>query len=384
MTNRSRKKSRLLQSRRAETVGRPPGSVVIDPASPSPIVHLTVFSPDELLETTVTDVDAIRPHLERNVVVWVNVAGLGDEATLRRLAEMFELHPLALEDVVNAHQRPKVDRFGEHLFITARMPRANRECATEQVGLFLGRNFVVTFLEDPGDCFEPVRRRLRTRDGMIRRRGADYLAYALLDSAVDAYFPMLEQFGDRLEEMEDEAIVKPTPALVARIHDAKRELRALRRIFWPLREAMNELVREPTHLVSEETRVYFRDLYDHTVQIIDLVETYRELGADLVDLYLSSLSNRMNEIMRVLTIIATIFMPLSFIVGIYGMNFDPEVGPLSMPELHWKYGYVAVWCVIGATVVGMLMFFHRKGWLGAQSPLADPEALARHWRKSQD
>ncbi|MBX9695444.1 MAG: magnesium/cobalt transporter CorA, partial [Cyanobacteria bacterium] len=311
----------LLQHRRAETVGRPPGSVVIDPTSPKPVIHLTVFSPDELLETTVPDAAAIRSHLERNVVVWVNVEGLGDEAALRSLAALFHLHPLALEDVVNVHQRPKVDRFGEHLFITARMPRQDQECSTEQLGLFLGRNFVLTFVEDPGDCFDSVRRRLRTSDGMLRRRGADYLAYALLDSAVDAYFPMLELFGDRLEELEDEAILKPTPALVARIHGAKRDLRSLRRIFWPLREAMNELVREPTHLVSEETRVYFRDLYDHTVQIIDLVETYRELGADLVDLYLSSLSNRMNEIMRVLTIMSTVFMPLSFIVGIYGMNF---------------------------------------------------------------
>lgn len=384
MKHRSREKHRLLQHRRAETVGRPPGSVVIDPASPQPVVQLTVFSPDELLETTITDAASIKPHLERNVVVWVNVEGLGDEATLRSLAELFELHPLALEDVVNVHQRPKVDRFGERLFITARMPREGNNCSTEQLSLFLGRNFVVTFLEDPGDCFEPVRRRLRTRDGMIRRRGADYLAYALLDSAVDAYFPLLEAFGNRLEDLEDEAIIKPTPALVARIHDAKRDLRSLRRIFWPLREAMNELVREPTHLVSEETRVYFRDLYDHTVQIIDLVETYRELGADLVDLYLSSLSNRMNEIMRVLTIMSTVFMPLSFIVGIYGMNFDTTVGPLNMPELHWKYGYVAVWGVIIATVVGMLLFFYRKGWLGAQSPLADPESVAREWKNLRD
>lgn len=383
MTKTSHKKHRLLQ-RRAETVGRPPGSVVIDPSSPQPIVQLTVFSPDELLETTITDLAAIRPHLERNVVVWVNVEGLGDEAKLRELAALFELHPLALEDVVNAHQRPKVDRFGEHLFITARMPRTDHECATEQLGLFLGRNFVVTFLEDPGDCFEPVRRRLQTRDGMIRRRGADYLAYALLDSAVDAYFPLLEVFGNRLEELEDDAILKPSPMLVARIHEAKRDLRSLRRIFWPLREAMNELVREPSHLVSEETRVYFRDLYDHTVQIIDLVETYRELGADLVDLYLSSLSNRMNEIMRVLTIIATLFMPLSFIVGVYGMNFDPDAGPLNMPELRWKYGYVAVWGVIGLTVIGMLYYFYRKRWLGAQSPLGDPEAVAREWKKLRD
>ena len=367
-----RNKRRLLQLRRAETVNRPPGSVVIDPESPQPLLKLTVYGSHEMQELVITDVAQIKPHLAREVVVWLNVEGLGDEATLRSIAALFGLHPLALEDAVNVHQRPKVDRFGDHLFITTRMPRAGTQCATEQLGLFLGRNFVVTFLEDPGDCFEPVRRRLRDTDGLIRSRGADYLAYALLDASIDAYFPLLEVFGDRLEDLEDEVIVRPEPSLISRVHESKQDLRSLRRIIWPLREAMNEIVRDPTHLITEETRVYFRDLYDHAVQIIDLVETYRELGADLTDLYLSSLSNRMNEIMRVLTVIATIFMPLSFIVGIYGMNFNTAASPWNMPELNWPYGYPMVMGITIAVAGGMLISFGRRGWLGKQTPAQGP------------
>jgi magnesium transporter len=375
----SRKKRRrhdLPGLRRPATIGAPPGSVIIDPQAPRPIIHLTYFNATELVETAIADTAAIRDHLTRPGIVWVNVEGLGSESILRQLGQIFHLHPLALEDVVNVHQRPKVDRFGEQLFVTARMPRGVDGCKTEQVSLFVGANYVVTFLEDPGDCFEPVRRRLRESDGLIRRRGADYLAYALLDAAVDAYFPLLEQFGERLEALEDDVILRPEPAVVARIHEAKQDLRVLRRILWPLREAMNELARDQSKLIGDETRVYFRDLYDHTVQLIDLVETYREVGSDLTDLYLSALSNRMNEIMRVLTIIATIFMPLSFVVGIYGMNFDTSASRWNMPELRWPYGYPAVMALTAAIAGGMLVFFYRRGWLGRQANFDD-------WRQEE-
>jgi magnesium transporter len=364
-----RKKRRLRGlpgARRPVTVGAPPGSVIIDPQAPRPVVHLTFFNAAELVETAIVDPQAIREYLARPGVVWINVEGLGSESVLRQLAQIFQLHPLALEDVVNVHQRPKLDRFGEQLFVTARMPRSQNGCETEQVSLFVGGNYVVTFLEDPGDCFEPVRRRLRESDGLIRRRGADYLAYALLDAAVDAHFPLLEQFGERLETLEDDVIARPSPPVVARIHEAKHDLRVLRRILWPLREAMNELARDQSRFVGDETRVYFRDLYDHTVQLIDLVETYREMGSDLTELYLSALSNRMNEIMRVLTVIATIFMPLSFVVGVYGMNFNTATSRWNMPELNWAYGYPAVLALTAAIAGGMLLFFHRRGWIGRQ------------------
>jgi magnesium transporter len=353
-------------ARRPATIGAAPGTIIIDPEAPRPIVHLVYFSPTEFEEIAIVKTATIRDYLAKPGVVWINVEGFGSEAVLRELQEIFHLHPLALEDVVNVHQRPKVDRYGDQLYITARMPRSIDHCETEQVSLFVGANYVVTFLEDPGDCFEPVRRRLRETDGRIRHRSADYLAYALLDASVDAYFPLLERFGEKLEELEDDVILRPSPRIVARIHEAKHDLRSLRRILWPLREAMNELARDQTKLVCEETRVYFRDLYDHTVQLIDVVETYREMGSDLTDMYLSALSNRMNEIMRVLTVIATIFMPLSFVVGVYGMNFDPT-SPWNMPELHWRYGYEFVWAILLAISVGMLYFFRRRGWLGKQA-----------------
>ena len=352
--------------RRKATVGAPPGSLIIDPEAPKPEMHVIAYDKDRFVDRDIAEVSAIKPLLEAGHVVWVNVEGLGSERTLRDLAALFHLHPLAMEDVVNVHQRPKVDRYGELLFITLRMHAQKQVLQTEQVSMFVGKKFVVTFLEDPGDCFDAVRRRLRESDGLIRQRGSDYLAYALLDGAIDAFFPLLEEFGEQLEALEDEVILQPTPKVAARIHDAKFNLRALRRVIWPLRDAMNELNRDSSSIICDETRVYLRDLYDHTVQIIDIVETYREMGSDLTDLYLSSLSNRMNEIMRVLTVIATLFMPLSFIVGIYGMNFNTEFA-WNMPELNWRFGYLFVWGVILSTTLGMLGYFYRRGWLGAQT-----------------
>lgn len=363
------KKHRRPHFRKPAGPGAAPGTVIIDPEAPHPEVEVFQYSAESLSERKIHDVAEIAKFVGAPGVVWINVEGLGSERMLRGIAELFHLHPLALEDVVNVHQRAKVDRFGEYLFITARMPKSNDHLKTEQVSLFVGRGFVITFLEDPGDCFEAVRRRLRESDGLIRKRGADYLAYALLDAAVDAYFPLLERFGEALEELEDTVVVTPTPGIIGRVHDAKHDLRMLRRVIWPLREAMNELAREGSTIVTEETRLYFRDLYDHTVQIIDLVETYREMGADLTDLYLSSLSNRMNEIMRVLTVIATIFMPLSFIVGIYGMNFNTAVSPWNMPELNWYFGYPMALGLVATTAGVMLVYFHRRGWLGKQLTL---------------
>ncbi|HEV3024547.1 MAG TPA: magnesium/cobalt transporter CorA [Pirellulales bacterium] len=347
--------------------GAPPGLVVVDPSAPPPVVHLIAYGPEEFEERPIRDLTAIGEFAGRSRVCWVNVAGLGDAQVIGELGRLFGLHPLALEDVVNLHQRAKVEAYDEHLFVVARMARDDGVCDTEQVSLFVGHGFVLTFLEDPGDVFEPVRSRLRGGAGRIRESAPGYLAYALLDAVIDSYFPLIEVHGERLDALEDLVIVRPEQRLIASIHDAKRDLRALRRAIWPLREAMNMLAREASPWFDDETRVHLRDCHDHVVQIIDLVETYRELGSDLTDLYLSSLSHRMNEVMRVLTVIATIFMPISFIAGVYGMNFK------VMPELEWPYGYAYALGLIAAATAGMLYFFHRKGWLLPHAPLGESQ-----------
>jgi magnesium transporter len=292
----------------------------------------------------------------------VNVDGLGDVGLIAALGEIFGLHRLALEDVVNTHQRAKVDVFGDHIYIVTREVELTDHVDTDQISLFLGKKFVVTFQERHGDCFGPVRARIRKSD-LFRSHGPDYLAYALLDAVIDQYFPTLEELGERIESLEEEVVLNPKNDLVHRIHETKRELLALRRAIWPARDAINTLIRDINPLISDETRLYLRDCHDHVIQVIDMMETYRELGSDLMDIYLSSLSNRLNAVMKVLTMIATIFMPLSFIVGIYGMNFNTAY-PLNMPELNWRYGYLFVWGVILATSAGMGYFFWKRGWFG--------------------
>jgi magnesium transporter len=341
--------------------------VVVDPASPQPVVGLIAFGPSQFEERSIKNLAAIGEFLGHSPVTWVNVAGLGDAQVIGELGRVFRIHPLALEDVVNLHQRAKVEQYGEHLFVVARMAREGGPCDTEQVSLFLGRDFVLTFIEDPGDVFEPVRERLRGAAGPIRQSGAGYLAYSLLDAVIDSYFPLIEAHGERLDALEELVIARPDRRLIARIHDAKRDLRALRRAVWPLREATNTLARDSSPWIDDETRVHLRDCHDHVAQIIDLVETYRELGSDLTDLYLSSLSHRMNEVMKVLTVIATIFMPISFIAGVYGMNFT------TMPELSWRYGYAYALGLMTAATGAMLYFFHRKGWLLPQTPKSEEE-----------
>ena len=350
--------------------GAAPGRVEAPPGSPQPVVEAIAYSADGLTERRLTDLAEIEELLAQWPVTWINVAGLGDAEIIERIGRIFRLHPLSLEDVVHLHQRAKIEPYAEFTYFVARMARLQTFAETEQFSLFLGKNFVVTFLEDPGDCFGPVRERLRGATSHLRTSGAGYLAYALIDAVVDAYFPLIEHFGERLDRLEDRVIARPGRHAIAEIHDAKHELRALRRAVWPLREAVNSLVRDPSELLDDETRVHLRDCYDHVVQIIDLVETYRELCADMSDLYLSSLSNRMNEVMKVLTVIATLFMPLSFITGVYGMNFRTDRSPWNMPELTWRYGYPYALALMAAVALGMMAFFYRKGWLGTESPPA--------------
>ncbi|MEX0714353.1 MAG: magnesium/cobalt transporter CorA [Pirellulales bacterium] len=379
MAGSNRKKRNRRRFHRRTPPGAPPGIVEVDPKATPPSVRLIAFGPQALDERALDTPATLLDFLGKWPVTWVNVEGLGDAATIRELGRLFALHPLALEDVVNVHQRPKVEQYGDHLFVVARMVRYNGRLETEQVSMFLGRGFVLTFLEDPGDAFDPVRQRLRGGQGRIRAASAGYLAYSLLDAVIDAYFPVIEAYGDRLERLEDSVIARPDRAAIAEIHEAKHELRHLRRTIWPLRDAVNELARDDSSLIDADTRVYLRDCYDHTIQIIDLVETYRELGADLSDLYLSSLSNRMNEVIKVLTIISTIFMPLSFIAGVYGMNFNTQRSPWNMPELNWAWGYLFALGLMAGVAALMLSFFHRQGWLAALRPPASgpPEEKAR-------
>ena len=306
---------------------------------------------------TAADFKQLPQILEQHKVTWVNVQGMGDIDVIRRLGDLFGLHALALEDASNNHQRSKVEQYGNNLFIVARMLEGGTTMASDQLGMFVGKNFLVSFQHLPGDCFDPLRERIRRERGIIRTSGPDYLAYAMLDGVVDSYFPILEGFGDLIETLEEEIIRDVDADILARVHHVKSKLLVLRRAIWPLREALHQLVRDPIPQICEETRVYLRDCADHTFQIIDLVETYRELTSNLMDLYHSAVANRTNEVMQVLTVIATIFIPLTFIVGVYGMNFD------YMPELRWKYGYFAVWGVMIAVAGGLLLLFKRKNWL---------------------
>jgi len=351
--------------RRRTPPGTPPGTLIVDPEAPPPTIRILAYGPQDVIEQEVTNPRQVRDFLGKWPVTWVNVEGLGNADTISQLGEIFGLHRLALEDVINVHQRAKIEQYSEHYFLVTRMAKLQESLETEQLSMFVGRNFVVTFQEGyPGDCLELVRERIRQKRGRIREAGFDYLAYALLDAVVDCYFPVLEEYSERLDILEDAIIARPDRDSVARVHAIKQDLLTLRRILWPQREALNALLRDDTPLLTNETRLYLRDCYDHTVQLIDLLESYRELASDLTDIYLSSVSNRTNEIMRVLTLITTIFIPLSFIAGVYGMNFNPAVSPWNMPELDWYWGYPAVLVLMAIVAIAELLFFRQRGWLG--------------------
>ena len=291
-------------------------------------------------------------------VLWVDVTGVGDVAVLRALGELFGLHRLALEDVVNVHQRAKVEDYGEHAFVVMRVVDPSSAAETEQFAMFIGADFVLTFQERPGDCFGMVRQRLRDPGGQMQKRGADYLGYALLDSAVDAYFPVLEGLDDKLQAIETAVLERDEqPQVVRTLHHVRRTLLELRRAVWPLREATSTLLRgDHTHF-SADVQPYLRDVHDHVVQLLDLLENYREMTASLLDLHLSSVNHRLNEVIKLLTVISTIFIPLTFLVGVYGMNFR------WMPELEVWWGYPAVWLVMIALALAMLRWFRRRGWV---------------------
>jgi magnesium transporter len=369
----SRKPRRQKPSRRDITIhrrtppGSSPGQVIPDPSQPRPTISVTSFDETGLTTHEVPDPAAARALVGRRTVTWINVEGLGDARTIEQFGELFHLHRLALEDTVNLHQRAKVEDYNEVLFIVMRMVACPGRCATEQLSMFVGPNWLLTFQEGtPGDPFDRIRARIR-EGGRIRRLGTGYLAYALMDATIDAYYPVLEVYAERLDELEDLVTVPRGNGVINKLHDVKADLLILRRALWPLRDAMAMLAREETTRFPPEIRPYLRDCYDHVVQVVELVETYRELTADLRDLHMSSISNRINDTMRVLTIISTIFIPLTFIAGIYGMNFDYGEGtrPLNMPELYWYWGYPACLAFMAVTAIGLVIFFYRRGWLSS-------------------
>ena len=348
--------------RRSNTVGLPPGTTtyVGEPKEEHIRITLLDYDEEDLNETEVSDVEECASCKESGTTTWINVDGIHDEHLISGFGNLFDIHPLSLEDITNTWQRPKVEDHGEYLFVVMRMltyDESRNEVIGEQVSLILRDRCVISFQERPGDIFEGLRDRIRKGKGRIRRMGADYLLYALLDTVVDQYFLILERLGERIEDLENRVINAPVPESVKDIHRLKQEMIFLRKAVWPLRELVNTLERGESHLVTEATQRYLRDVYDHTIQVIDTVETFRDMLSSLHDTYLSSLSNRMNEVMKVLTIIATIFIPMTFIAGIYGMNFE------VMPELKWPWGYAGVWVVILMIGVGMLVYFRRKRWL---------------------
>lgn len=350
---------RMQMGKRYHKPGTAPGTLRAPEDGNAGPVKVTIidYAPDCFEERQITDVEECFPYRDKPTVTWINVEGLSDVGLIERLGKHFGLHPLTLEDVLNCGQRPKLEDYGSyHFMVMKSLYFREEELEIEQISFFLSGTYVITFQQVPGDSFEAVRERIRHGKGQIRKMGPDYLLYALVDALVDEFFPVLESYGERVEELEDEVIDKPTPEILNEIHRIKRELLLVRRTAWPEREVINALQREEAHLVRPETRVFLRDCYDHTVQVIDMVETYRDLASGLLEVYLSSASNRLNEVMKVLTIISTIFIPLNFIAGLYGMNFH------RMPELDWRFGYpmaLGVMVTVGTTLV---IYFRRKGW----------------------
>lgn len=307
----------------------------------------------------------------KGVVTWIDVSGLGDVETLQALGERFHIHPLALEDVLNTGQRPKVEFTSDYVFVCMQMVFSENEEGVfgEQVSLFLGKDFVITVQEDgERDTFDPVRERIRSGRGLIRKSGADYLAYALIDSIIDHYFPVIEGLSEEMEDLEDRMLETPSRAMVIDLHGHRRNLTQIRRLVWPMRDVVNALLHDGSSFISQSTRVFLRDCYDHTVQLMDLVESLRELTTSLMELYHSSVGLRTNEIMRVLTVITSVFIPLTFVVGVYGMNFAPEDEsgaklPWNMPELYQPYGYVAVISLMLVIAIAQLVLFRKMKWL---------------------
>lgn len=356
-----RRRARPARKRR-RSPGEIPGALVHDPEAPRAVVRLLAYGPNEFVEREIKDPNEIRSYMGKWPVVWIDVDGAGDAETIGRIGDLFSVHRLALEDVVNLGQRTKLEEYEGHLFLVAYIVDYSDHLTSEQFSLFTGEDFVLTFQEKPGDSFEAVRERIRLKRGRIRDAAADFLAYALLDCLIDHYFPVLEVYHERLERIEEDILLGEDRDILARLHEIRRELRVLKRMMLQLRDATERFMGGARATVSESTRLYLRDCHDHTIRAIDQVESFAELASDLSAFYFQKMSYQMNEVMRLLTLIATIFIPLTFITGIYGMNFNPEVSPFNMPELNWTMGYPFVLSLMLGVVGGLLFYFRRKGW----------------------
>jgi len=352
---------RFLKKRSVKS-GLPPGSLVHIGTAPDQAagIRRMEYHAEGCHEQVCTGLDSCLVEPEGTGVTWIDVEGVHDVELIRALGGHYSLHPLVLEDIVSTVQRPKVEDYGSYIFIVMRMlrPLPDGEFESEQLSMVLGRDYLLTFQEGlDGDVFDPVRTRIRTGKGKIRGLGPDYLTYSLIDAIVDRYFTVLEGFGERVMDVEEELAASPTRRTLVQINAMKKEIIYLRKAVWPMRELLGYLERGDSELITDSSRVYFRDVYDHTIQAMDSVETYRDLLMGMLDLYLSSISNRTNEIMKFLTVIGTIFMPLTFLVGVYGMNFK------HMPELEWHYGYAVLWGIMFLLSLGMIIYFRRKRWL---------------------
>jgi magnesium transporter len=348
--------------RTSKKAGLPPGTLIHIGEKKTERVQITLIDYDEtqFKQEEVETVEECFPFKDKPTVTWINIDGLHDVQVIEKIGRYFNLHPLLMEDILNTEQRPKTEDSGDYIFLVAKMlyyDDHTEQVEAEQVSLILGPSWVISFQERPGDVFNAVRERIQKGKGRIRKMGADYLAYSLLDAIVDNYFIIMEKFGDRIEDTETELATSPTPQTLQAIRAMKKEMVFLRKSVWPLREVVSSLERGESPLIHESTGIYLRDVYDHTIQVIDTVESFRDMISGMLDIYLSSISNRMNEVMKVLTIFAAIFIPLTFVVGIYGMNFE------YIPELKWHWGYFGV-LVIMASIAGvMLFYFKRKRWL---------------------
>lgn len=355
-----RKKLRLHTTQRKK-VGLSPGALIHVGEKRTEPVKITLFDYDqhEYVEQELMSIEEALAYKEKHTVTWLNLDGIHDVEILRKVGEHYHIHPLVLEDVLNTGQRPKIENYDGYLFIVTKMLTYNEETKLfqrENVSIILGQQFVFTFQEKEGDVLRLIRERIRADDSRMRRSGPDYLVYRILDTIVDHYFIVLEKYGDRIEELEVEVMEDPDEETLNQIHQLKRELLLLRKPIWPMREVLNNVQRTESKLVEKDTRIFLRDIYDHIVQITDTIDNFRELVSGLLDIYLSNVSNRMNEVMKVLTIIATIFIPLTFLAGVYGMNFE------YMPELKWRWGYFAVWGIMVILGLFMFGFFKKKKW----------------------
>jgi magnesium transporter len=346
---------------RSKKTGLPPGTLIHIGEQKTEKTRITLFDYDEMQfkETEISNIEECAPFKDKPTVTWINIDGIHDVELIEKTGQLFNLHPLLLEDILNTDQRPKMEDYDNYVFIVIKMifnGDARKEIKTEQVSLVLGRNYVISFQEIDGGVFEYIRDRIRNNKGRIRKLGADYLLYSLIDVIIDNYFVVLENLGETIDVLEEELIMNTKPGTLGFLHKLKSEMIFLRRSVWPLRELIGSLERAESLLIQKSTRIYLRDVYDHTIQVIDSVETFREMLSGMLDIYLSSISNKTNEIMKVLTMIATIFIPLTFIVGLYGMNFK------SMPGLESRWGYPLVLILMAMIVVFMLNYFRKKKW----------------------